>query len=341
MSLLPSTYLLWKMSLIFFPFLNRVVFFYVELCELFIYVAYFILYQGYHLEICSHFWQVVFFLLSMVSFPVQKLLWSIRSYLFIFPFFPLRFKNIFLQFLSKVFYWFSSRSFTVFGITFQSLIHFDLICVYGIRECSNFILLHTVFSAPLTEVTQSVQSLIRVWLCYPMDCSTPGLPVHHQLPQLAQTHVHRVCDAIQPSHPLSSPSPPAFHLSQHQGLFQWLQRSSVSRDSRSPVFPILLFSSISLHWSLRKAFLSLLAILWNSAFKWEYLSFSPLPFTSLLFTAIWKASSDSHFAFLHFFFLGMVLIPVSYTMSQTSDHSSSGILSIRSSPLNLFLTSIV
>ena len=51
-----------------------------------------------------------------------------------------------------------------------------------------------------------------------MDCSTPGLPVHHQLPELAQTHVHLVSDAIQPSHPLSPPSPPAFSLSQHQGL---------------------------------------------------------------------------------------------------------------------------
>ena len=73
---------------------------------------------------------------------------------------------------------------------------------------------------------------------------------------------------------------------------------------RSLVFPILLFSSISLHWSLRKAFLSLLAILWNSAFKWVYLSFSSLPFTSLLFTAICKASSDKDFPFLHFFSMG-------------------------------------
>ena len=71
---------------------------------------------------------------------------------------------------------------------------------------------------------------------------------------------------------------------------------------RSLVFPILLFSSVSLHWSLKKALLSLLAILWNSAFKWVYLLFSPLLFTSLLFTAICKASSDSHFAFLNFFF---------------------------------------
>ena len=57
-------------------------------------------------------------------------------------------------------------------------------------------------------------------LCDPMDCSTPGFPVHHQLPELAQTHVHRVGDAIQLSHPLSSPSPQAHSLSQHQGLFQ-------------------------------------------------------------------------------------------------------------------------
>ena len=54
-----------------------------------------------------------------------------------------------------------------------------------------------------------------------MDCSTPGFPVHYQLPEHAQAHVHGVGNAIQPSHPLSSPSPPAFNLSQHQGLFKW------------------------------------------------------------------------------------------------------------------------
>ena len=62
-------------------------------------------------------------------------------------------------------------------------------------------------------------------LCDPMDCSTPGFPVHHQLPGLAQTHVHWVSDAIQLSHPLPSPFPPAFYLSQHQGLFQWVSSS--------------------------------------------------------------------------------------------------------------------
>ena len=58
-----------------------------------------------------------------------------------------------------------------------------------------------------------------------MDCSTPGLPVHHQLPEFAQTHIHRVSDVIQPSHLLSLPSLPAFCLPQHQGLFQWVSSS--------------------------------------------------------------------------------------------------------------------
>ena len=66
---------------------------------------------------------------------------------------------------------------------------------------------------------RSVQLLSRVRLYDPMNCSTPGLPVHHQLPDFTQTHVHQVGDAIQPSHPLLSPSPPAPNPSQHQGLF--------------------------------------------------------------------------------------------------------------------------
>ena len=77
-------------------------------------------------------------------------------------------------------------------------------------------LVHTLFSS----VCQSCPAL-----CDPMDCSTPGFPVHHQLPELTQTYVHWVDDAIQPSHPVSSPSPPAFSLSQHQGLLQWVSSS--------------------------------------------------------------------------------------------------------------------
>ena len=65
-----------------------------------------------------------------------------------------------------------------------------------------------------------VRSLSRVRLCDPMDCNTPGFPVLHHLWEFGQTPVHRVGDAIQPSHPLSSPSPPTFNLSQHQGLFK-------------------------------------------------------------------------------------------------------------------------
>ena len=112
--------------------------------------------------------------------------------------------------------------------------------------------------------------------------------------------------------------------------------------NRSLVFPILVFSCISLHCSLKKTFSSLLAILWSSAFSWEvYLSLSPLPLASLLFTAICEASSDNHFAFLHFFFLGTALVTASCTVLWTSVHSSSGTLSTRSSPLNLLVTSTV
>src|SRR5574342_1406151 len=117
------------------------------------------------------------------------------------------------------------------------------------------------------------------------------------------------------------------------GVSNFLQ--DISSLSHSVVF-LYFFALIT-----EKAFLSLLAILWNSAFRCLYLSCSPLLFTSLLFTAIRKASPDSHFAFLHFFSMGMVLIPVSCTMTRTSFHSSSGTLSIRFRPLNLFLTSTV
>ena len=75
-----------------------------------------------------------------------------------------------------------------------------------------------IFLFPCLRFSSVAQSCPT--LCDPMNCSTPGLPVHHQLPEFTQTHVHRVGDAIQPSHPLSSPSPPAPNPSQHQRLFQ-------------------------------------------------------------------------------------------------------------------------
>ena len=76
-----------------------------------------------------------------------------------------------------------------------------------------------------TVLFSSVQLLSHVRLFDPMNCSTPGLPVHHQFPEFIQTHVHWVGDVIQPSHPLLSPSPPAFNHPQHQGLFQWVSYS--------------------------------------------------------------------------------------------------------------------
>ena len=76
----------------------------------------------------------------------------------------------------------------------------------------------------LNESFTSVQ-FSPVAQSYPMSRSTPGLPVHHQFPEFTQTHVHRVSDATQPSHPLSSPSPPASNPSQHQGLFHWVNSS--------------------------------------------------------------------------------------------------------------------
>ena len=84
----------------------------------------------------------------------------------------------------------------------------------------DYILCSQRFGSSISSVAQSCLTL-----CNPMNRSTPGLPVHHQLPELTQTHVHWVRDAIQPSHPGSSPSPPALNPSQHQSLFQWVNSS--------------------------------------------------------------------------------------------------------------------
>ena len=100
--------------------------------------------------------------------------------------------------------------------------HYTHICTIGVCvSMEMFTCLCTMYvSVSLVQFLNHVPTL-----CNPMDCSTPGFPVFRHLSELAQTHVHRVGDAIQPSHPLSSPSPPAFNLSQHQGLFQWVGSS--------------------------------------------------------------------------------------------------------------------
>ena len=79
----------------------------------------------------------------------------------------------------------------------------------------NILFVKTIISDQIRSVTQ-----LCLTLCDPMNHSTPGLPVHHQLPEFTETHIHRVSDTIQPSHPLSSPSPLAPNPSQHQSLFQ-------------------------------------------------------------------------------------------------------------------------
>ena len=92
-----------------------------------------------------------------------------------------------------------------------------------IRSLDTFYFLPTVTKNSKIQFSSVAQSFLT--FCDSMDSSMPGLPVHHQLPELTQTHVHWVGDATQPSHPLSSPSPPAFNLSQHHGLFQWVSSS--------------------------------------------------------------------------------------------------------------------
>ena len=84
----------------------------------------------------------------------------------------------------------------------------------------NVVLKYWPHSVQFSLVVQSCPTL-----CDPVDCSTPGPPVHHQLLEFTQTHVHWLGDAIQPSHPLSSPSPPTLNFSQHQGVFKWVSSS--------------------------------------------------------------------------------------------------------------------
>ena len=107
-----------------------------------------------------------------------------------------------------------------------------------------------------------------------MNCNTPGFPVLHSPPELAQTHVHRVCDAIQPSHPLSSPFPPAFDLPQHQGLFPWVSSSHqvvkvVELHLQHRCFQWLFSVSVKLNSVSPKK------VCWNPNFwypwKWSYL----------------------------------------------------------------------
>ena len=119
---------------------------------------------------------------------------------------------------------------------------------WGHHQCLNTLQFSSVVQLCLT-------------LCNPMDCNTPGFSVHHQLLEFTQTHIHWVGgDAIQPSHPLSSPSPPAFSLSQNRGLFQWVSSSHQVAKVWSFSFSISLYNEYSGLISFRTDWLDLLAV---------------------------------------------------------------------------------
>ena len=105
-----------------------------------------------------------------------------------------------------------------------------------------------VSSIQFSSVTQSYSTLFD-----PIDCSTPGLPVHHQLLEFTQIHVHWISDAIQPSYPLSSPSPPTFNPSQHQGLFKWVNSASggqsIGVSASASVLPMNIQDWFPLGWT--------------------------------------------------------------------------------------------
>ena len=139
----------------------------------------------------------------------------------------------YLQLFYSVFhYTILSNTFTIFfrSSKFDSLVAawFFKNFIYfliGRKMLYNFVLVSAIQQLELVIIQFSSVALSCLTLCDLMNCSMPGLPVHHQLPEPTQTHVLWVGDAIQPSHPLLSPSPPALNLSQHQGLFKWVSSS--------------------------------------------------------------------------------------------------------------------
>ena len=125
---------------------------------------------------------------------------------------------------SYFFFFFWSKIFLErIGLVLESRSIFYIFIKDLFRHCFNFLLIRIIYTCFTIQFSSLAQSCPT--LCDPMNHSTPGLPVHHPLPEVTQTHGHWVGDAIQPSHPLSSPFPPAPNPSQHQGLFQWVNSS--------------------------------------------------------------------------------------------------------------------
>ena len=134
-------------------------------------------------------------------------------------------------------------------------------CSMG-HHCVNHFVIHKCIksSQGIPSVQFSSVAQLCPTLCNPMNCSMPGLPVHHQLLEFTQTHVHQVGDAIQPSHPLSSPFPPAPNPSQHQSLFQWVNSSHEVPKYWSFSFSIIPSKEIPGLISFRMDWLDLLAV---------------------------------------------------------------------------------
>ena len=121
-------------------------------------------------------------------------------------------------------YWWRKESRCVSSILAEFMknnIEWDMVMITGYHHLNSFISKYKeTFMSSLVQFSSVTH--LYLTLCDPRNHRTPGLPVHHQLPESTQTHVYWVDDAIQPSHPLSSPSPPALNLSYHQGLFKWI-----------------------------------------------------------------------------------------------------------------------
>ena len=157
--------------------------------------------------------------------------WCNPTYLFLLLLLCFRYhiKKIFAK--TNVRELFPSRSFMVCGLILINAFQSNFILLHVVFQFSQHHLLkvlfflHWVLLTPLSNIQFSSVAQSCPTVCNPMNRSTPGLPVHHQLPEFTQTHVHWLGDAIQPSHPLSSASPPAPNPSQHQGLFQWINSS--------------------------------------------------------------------------------------------------------------------
>ena len=136
-----------------------------------------------------------------------------------------------------------------------------------------------------SSVTQSCLTL-----CDPVDCSTPGIPDHHQLPEFTQTHAHWVHDAIQPSHPLSSPSPPTFNLSQHHGLFKLVSCLHHGAKVLEFYFQLSLSEDKSLIVQKHKSSLNKRTLAWQTVCFWE-----------------WRANSDYLFRFWSLVRVGLLV----------------------------------